>query len=153
MSFLMRVKTKSPHVRKRYAVLIAAVITASIALVWVTTLPHRFSGSMPELSDVSISTDIDNLIFEAKEQVAQTITGLSTSTQKTDNLDALRDSLMEHSGDPIAVEGVATYDERALPATEHASEVAPPKESDVFVERTPTPTVILIGTTTVLNPE
>ena len=68
---LEQLQAQHPTVRTRVAVLFASAITALVALIWITTLPTRFSSSAvsSDTSESSLSSAISGLSDAIAPQV------------------------------------------------------------------------------------
>jgi hypothetical protein len=119
---------------KHYALGTAALVTSVIGLVWLTTVPARFSN----MSLKAEAPDIANIV-DVQEQVANLIQNVPKEEPVTSNLDALAE--IAEAQDAIETEGLYDLEK---------DDVADSTSTDVHVRvyDTPEPKMILIGTTT-----
>jgi len=89
MSFLERMRQKSPEVKGRYAFVIALSVTGVIAIIWAFSLPARFaelskgtSAEEPEVTEESGGGFVD-LVNETRSQLGTVFEGVDTETVET----------------------------------------------------------------------
>lgn len=151
MGFLEHVRSKPESVRTQYALGIAGLVTGIIGVIWVTTIPAKFSKTAQNLESESVLFDtLGNAVGDIENQVANVI---ETSVENVIEVDTKNlDSLVEDDFAPMLphedTSETYTPDEvkaKALPLTATTS--------NEQVYTTPQPKVILIGTTTKNIPE
>ncbi len=141
MSLLTRIQAKSKNVKTQYAFFGACAITGMIGIVWVSTLPARFTEVKPvevagETESVN-TNDFGEILSETKNQLGNII---DWNTEKAPSEAILpEDSALGALNDELAVppESVST---RTEPHGEIFEDKAP--------LTSPSPRVILIATTT-----
>ncbi len=151
MSLLRRIQEKNSDAKTWYALVGATVVTGLIALVWVSTLPARFSGVVSldakdteALDMLEESTEeIGSVVSDTKSQLGNLIQGMREESQQLmEEENAARDTSV---ADEITQPTTATERER-VPVVEETVPAVEEKEETVLP--TPEPRVILIGTTT-----
>lgn len=149
MDFWSRIQSKSSGVKTQYAFLVAGLVTGIIGVVWVSTLPARFSqmtaSSETSLEDSEDSLGFDDLINDTKSQLGSIIDttkeGLEENVQPTTNLDSL--------GAPsVSEEEVSESGIPASTSTEPVAIIEPVATTTETQEESKAPRMILIGTTT-----
>lgn len=163
MSFWINVQSKSSAVKAQYAFGIAGVITGLMAIVWISTIPARFTGVAPqeELTTDGNAQNFQQLFNNSKDQLGNVIESIETlpsqledSAASTENLNALDRGV---SADPETLDSVdiESFKNRnasiAQPTVVPVTEVKEPKV--ILIEEiknisTDVPRMILIGTTT-----
>ncbi|HEX4799324.1 MAG TPA: hypothetical protein VFV22_02175 [Candidatus Paceibacterota bacterium] len=165
MGIRKRIHEKPSHVRTQYAFSVALLTTLSIAVVWATTLPARFTSFSHITNDMSQSADLKDIrevLDDGKDQLANSMQALqdisvnTENTAETRHMDSLGNSefhvqsttttsttpnisnqKVATSTELITHESVATEDERM--GTQIENNIPLPQ---------PYPKVILIGTST-----
>jgi hypothetical protein len=149
MDFWSRIQTKSSSVKTQYSFLIAGLVTGIIGMVWVSTLPARFSqmaaSNETNSEESEDSLGLNDLFNDTKSQLGNIIDTTKESieeVQPTTNLDSL--------GTPSVTENEVR--ENSIPARTSTEPVAVTEE---IATTTPEPSyeakapkMILIGTTT-----
>ena len=147
MDFWSHIESKSSGVKAQYSFLIAGLVTGIIGMVWVSTLPARFSklGEQEE-SLVEDSPGLGEILTDTKAQLGNIIeTTKETVAEESFNTDSL-DSLGESSFHEDSTEVNTTQ----VP-TEEVPVVMSPSVATTTPEATPetkSPKMILIGTST-----
>lgn len=151
MGFLSRIQEKNSDTKTWYAFFGATVVTGLIALVWVSTLPARFSGGISldakdtealDMLDES-TEEIGSVVSDTKSQLGNLIQGMREESQQI--MEGENTALDTMVTDEVAVPGMATESESVPFAPEPAPIVEKEEEAPL---PTPEPRVILIGTTT-----
>lgn len=144
MAFLKHIQRKSSTVKAQYAFGAATVVTGLIGVIWVSTLPAKFSTISVATPSVEGTDELNGFLTNTKDQLGSIVeavneTGETRDKQPTTNLDML---------------GVAEVPENTVTATTIIpDQLAPPQtiESTTTPAVSPKstePTFILIGTST-----
>jgi hypothetical protein len=172
MGILHEFKQKSSQVKSRYALLGALVLTLGVGFIWVTTLPARFADIGETVKEVSESqtagAGFSDMVEKARQQIgtealdgelAKTIENPTGETyiqvNPMMNAGALKglDGWENSTTSPQKTEAAPMVSEE-IKKNEASSNGAvregdsPAGASGAVTQESPTPTVILIGTTT-----
>ena len=149
MDFWARIQSKPSSVKTQYSFLVAGLVTGVITMVWVSTLPARFSqmavSNEINSEDSEDSLGFSDLLNNTKSQLGNIIDttkeSIAEDSLTTESLDSLgAPSLSEGNVEneivaPTSTTSVATVESVATTSSETSPEAKAPK-------------MILIGTTT-----
>lgn len=164
MSLLGRIRTKSKEERAWYSFLVASITTGIIAIVWVTTIPARFTPHVLTLTEKQEKEDtpsgVSSIFDSVKNQFANTI----ASQKKEVDTTAGEEVQLESEGDNVSSDSAlsnlalspslstsspATTTDPSINtevvSTQHITATTSAVET---VVTPPPPRIILIGTTT-----
>jgi hypothetical protein len=155
MGIIQSLRSKPQHVRTQYAFVIALLITAVIAAIWMTTLPARFSGyGKVQKEDSATKEEFSNFVSDAKTQFGNVIESQNEKEEDTsrmgdlsmDESAAVSTTTLADSIEPDVVQ-TATTTATTLPVP---TQMTQSTTTSIVVPSIPPPTqkVILIGTTT-----
>ncbi len=161
MDFLERIQSKPSNVKTQYAFGVASAITVIIAIVWMSTIPARFSEvSLKQTDSKEEKANLGDLVNDTKNQLGNVIgsvENLSDTPSEPTNMDAINmEAPATQEIVPSAIGGGGEIVQRAVPTTTPVQENIPPPTPTTtevtapVVEDTPQnpPRVILIGTST-----
>ncbi len=147
MGFLEHVRSNPESVRTQYALGIAGLVTGIIGIIWVTTIPAKFSKTAQNLeSETALFHTLGDAVGDIENQVANVIESSSERLAEVDtaNLDSLHkdDFAPILPSEDVSVTHIVSDVVTSTPLSVYAT------TSDIHVYTTPQPKVILIGTTT-----
>ena len=164
MSLLGRIRTKPKEERVRYSFLVASITTGIIAMVWMTTIPARFTTHAITLTHKQEKKDtpsgVSSIFDSVKDQFANTI----ASQEKKVDTTASEEVHAESGGDNVSSDSALTN----LASSPSLSTSSPATTTDTSINTEvvstqditattsavetvmtpPPPRIILIGTTT-----
>ncbi|MFZ2253081.1 MAG: hypothetical protein WAW13_02800 [Minisyncoccia bacterium] len=148
MDFWSHIESKSSGVKAQYSFLIATFVTGIIGMVWVSTLPARFSSlSEPEELSAEDSPGLSELFSDTKSQLGNII----ETTKETVVEESFNTESLDNLGEPSLREDDAEVNTMQASTTGEASVVVSPSVATTTPEANPeakSPKMILIGTTT-----
>ncbi|GEM_PF-1760804 len=152
MGFITRIQSKSPESRALYGFWIASVVTGSIALVWLTTVPAKLSNVSSE--DAVPIGDLGDVINDAKQQAATVVESTEDVSRETEAEETLSRLIELREKNEATIMATTTEVNSVVEDGATTTDTISPVEADndvnivVEEEKEPAKRVILIGTTT-----